>query len=135
MKKTKKKLKKLSWHKDRAWKAMSIYIRMKYADENGYAVCYTCRAPDHWRQLHAGHAIQGRHGKVLFDEDILRPQCAYCNIFRGGEYGKFAARLIEEHGLEWYNKKQDDSHGEMKRTRSDYDEIVEKCRIALRGDE
>jgi hypothetical protein len=119
--------KNLRWHKDRAWKAMSQYVRMKHADESGYSMCYTCGVAAHWKELQAGHAIQGRHGKVLFDEEIIRPQCLYCNVMRRGEYGRFAAKLIQEHGLEWYIKKQNESHGLLKMTRGDYDEIAEKC--------
>jgi hypothetical protein len=46
--------------------------------------------------VQAGHAISGRNGAVLLDEEIIRPQCVHCNIFLRGNYPEFTIKLIRE---------------------------------------
>jgi hypothetical protein len=46
--------------------------------------------------MQAGHAIPGRTGAVLLDEEVIRPQDAKCNIWGRGQYHIFAAKLIRE---------------------------------------
>lgn len=131
-KKTKKTAtKKISWWKDKAWALMSEYIRRKHCDSEGYGNCYTCNVNMHWKQLQAGHAIGGRHGKVLFDEEIIRLQCVYCNVYKRGNYGIFAVRLDAENGVGWYEMKEKASHGEMKRSRKDYEALIEGLQLKL----
>ena len=112
--------------KKKVWKAFSIYIRHQTKE---YIPCYTCGQVNHWTCLHAGHAIAGRHNGVIFDLFLVRPQCAKCNIYNGGEYGKFAAKLIREFGLEWYEAKQrlcsKGSSRIVKYTRDEYIEMLQ----------
>ena len=96
---TKKSLKK------KTWKVFSQYIRLKYADEDGYVTCYTCGKRLFWKKAQAGHAIGGRTNSVLFDEELVRPQCKRCNIFLGGNYQVFITKLIKENGFAWWEKK------------------------------
>lgn len=90
MPKTKKpNLKKL---REKAWKAFSIYIRRKYADRNGNCKCVTCDTVKHWKEMQAGHFIDGRTNSILFDERGVFPQCYRCNCMLSGnkvEYFRF----------------------------------------------
>ena len=119
--------------KNKAWKLVSEYVRRKDADEGGFVGCYTCGAPLHYKlEAQAGHAIPGRHGAVLMDIDIIRPQCRRCNVFMGGRYEIFAAKLIRENGLEWFEKKLEGSRRVVKLTRSDLEDIIEKYKTKLK---
>ena len=118
--------------KNKAWKLLSEYIRRKDADEGGTTNCYTCDLPIHWKyEAQAGHAIGGRHNAVLFDVEILRPQCVACNVFRRGNYPIFTTKLIKENGMEWWEKKLEDSRQLVKLTRDDYEEIIESYKTKL----
>jgi hypothetical protein len=86
------------------WSLLSKYIRNKYA-VNGYDTCYTCGKVYPIKKSQCGHGIGGRGNAILFDEQLLRPQCYGCNIMKGGNYDVFHAKLIEEHGLAWMKKK------------------------------
>jgi len=110
--------------KDKVWKVFSLYIRTKFA-KNGIVACYTCdkQMPIHLSQ--AGHAIGGRTNSVLFDEEIVRPQCRRCNIFLGGNYPVFVTKLIKENGLEWWEKKLRDSKKVKKFTVSELKDLLE----------
>lgn len=118
--------------KKKAWKLLSLIVRQGAADANGYVTCYTCGQREHWTMMDAGHAIGGRHGAVLFDEDIIRPQNKRCNIFLRGNYPVFVAKLIREHSLEWWEKKLEDSTKLKKYTQSDLLEMIESYQSRLR---
>lgn len=98
------KAKTLTYYKKRAWASFSKYIRLKYADKQGMENCYTCLNPKHWKEMQAGHGIGGRNNAVLFLEEVVRPQCAGCNLFGGGKYAIFTRRLIDELGLDKYDE-------------------------------
>ena len=89
----KSELKKLE---DKLWKVFSEYIRLRDSDENGYIVCFTCSAVQHFTNMDAGHAIGGRGNAILFSEEGCKPQCRNCNQFLGGNYKVFRQNLGEE---------------------------------------
>lgn len=79
--------------KKAAWGWLSLWIRRKAADENGYVKCVTCGAMKHWKEIHAGHFIPKKRGlSVYFVEKNIHPQCVSCNMWNGGmliEYTRF----------------------------------------------
>ena len=92
----KKKKDTLTTAKDKAWKAFSKYIRLHYADENGYVKCVTCGFTDHWTRQQAGHFIDGRSNTVLFDERLVYPQCGFCNISLRGNKEKYTEFMLKQ---------------------------------------
>lgn len=120
----KKKQRTIGCLKRKCWSVFSEYIRRKDADEGGTERCYTCGGLAHWKELHAGHAIPGRHNAVLFDEDIVKPQCPVCNVWKGGQYHIFATRLIKEHGLPWWEAKLKGSKRVLKWDRVDLEDKI-----------
>lgn len=114
----------LSSLKKKLWKVFSEYVRRKDADEGGTERCYTCSDPKHWKELHAGHAIPGRHNAVLFDEEIVKPQCPVCNIWKGGQYHIFATNLIKENSMEWWEAKLESARRTVKYTHADLEEMI-----------
>ena len=114
----------LSSLKKKCWKLFSEFIRRKDADEGGTERCYTCLTPKHWKELHAGHAIPGRSNAVLFDEEIVKPQCPICNIWKGGQYHIFATNLIKEHSMEWWEAKLEGARRTVKYTQADIEEMI-----------
>lgn len=124
--------------KERAWSLLSQLIRRREAEKQGggYLQCYTCGDIHPWNSaMHAGHAIPGRTGAVLLDEEIIRPQCAKCNLKapfgRGGEYHIFAAKLIKENGMEWWDAKLVAAKQVKKWNRIELQEKIAAYRIAL----
>jgi hypothetical protein len=114
----------LSSLKKKCWKVFSEWIRRKDADEGGTDRCYTCGKLAHWKELHAGHAIPGRHNAVLFDTDIVKPQCPPCNIWGGGQYHIFATKLIKENSMEWWEAKLEGARRTVKYTHADMEEMT-----------
>ena len=120
------KAKTLTYYKKKAWASFSKYIRQKYAGEEGLAICYTCGKVAHWKQLQAGHGISGRNNAVLFMEEVVRPQCAGCNLFGGGKYSIFTEKLIDELGLERYGELVKMANQTVQFKIFNYQEIAEK---------
>lgn len=116
----------LSSLKKKAWKLFSEYVRSKHP-----AVCYTCGESHRRKSLQCGHAIGGRHNAVLFDEEICRPQCVACNVFRRGNYPIFTTKLIKENGMEWWEKKLEGARRIVKLTRSDMESLIAQFKDKL----
>jgi hypothetical protein len=115
--------------KKKAWKTLSLYLRRQAANSWGYATCYTCGARDRYKNLQAGHAIGGRGGSVLFDIDLIRPQCVRCNIFLRGNYTVFTTKLIQEKGMDWWEAKLASSRIVKKWSRADLEALIARYSV------
>ena len=130
----KRKQKSLSQLKKQAWCLLSQCIRKEAAQRNnGVCDCYTCPATLAVSDAQAGHAIGGRHNAVLFDEEIIRPQCCGCNIFKRGNYQVFITKLIEENGFAWWQMKLAGSKATIKYNRLELELLIEGYKERLRG--
>ena len=127
----KKKQKSLRLLKAKCWKVISEYVRRLGADEGGTNDCYTCGKLAHWKELHAGHAIPGRHNAVLFDVEILRPQCPVCNLWKDGMGHVFSTKLIKENGMEWWDKKLEGASRIVKYTKGDIEQMIQDYKAKL----
>ena len=119
--------------KKTAWKLLSEVVRREAADQYGLVDCYTCGPRHHWKQIQAGHAISGRTGAVLFDEEIIRPQCYACNVPMRGNYQVFVAKLIKENGMEWWDRKLSESRSVVKWSRADLEAKIESYKTRLQA--
>lgn len=122
----------LSQLKKAAWNLLSLIVRKSHADEGGTVECFTCGKLLYWKESHAGHAIPGRTGTTLLDEEILRPQCVGCNIFGGGQYHVYATKLIKDKGMDWWENKLIESKKVRKWSRVELEETIEKFKQRLK---
>jgi hypothetical protein len=88
-----KSLAKLKKELDRVF---SLFIRQKYANEDGMVKCYTCSTVKHWKEMQNGHWIPRNNLATRFHEDNCRVQCVGCNMFQKGMPDVFAVNLIKE---------------------------------------
>ena len=117
--------------KARCWKVFSEYIRRREADEGGTAYCFTCGQPKFWKELHAGHFIGGRTNSVLFNEEIVKPQCLMCNVFLGGNYGPYTLKMLDLHGREKVEEFMALKHQTKKYTKSDLEDLIQTYKQKL----
>ena len=118
--------------RDKLDKVFSLYIRQKYADDNGNVACYTCGKAKHWKELHAGHFVSRRHLCTRFDERNVKPQCPGCNLFNQGNAPIFAQRLLTDYGSKIIDELLEKSKGTCKFTRSDYEDLINQYQIKLK---
>jgi hypothetical protein len=76
----------------------SIYIRLKYADEELNVKCFTCDKVYHYKKIQNGHFYSRGILSLRYDEQNCRPQCYGCNIARSGNYIEYYKRLEKEIG-------------------------------------
>jgi hypothetical protein len=126
-----KKQKSLRQLKSQCWKLFSEYIRRKHADEGGTVECISCGKLLHWKDSQAGHFIGGRTNAVLFDEDIVYPQCRTCNIFKNGNYAAYTIAMLDLKGRTWVDEKLAQKHQTVKFTRSDLQEKIDDLKVKL----
>lgn len=78
----------------------SRYIRLTYADADGFVNCYTCPKRLFWKEIQNGHFISRGYLATRFSEDNCRPQCVGCNMFGGGKQVEFSRKLeLEKKGI------------------------------------
>ena len=123
---------KLKTLKRKLWNIISRYVRIKASNDFGYVTCYTCSKPFQWDDVDAGHGISGRSNSVLFDLELIRPQCRYCNRMKHGEEYIFGTRLNEENGVGWYEQKKIDSRKPLKYYRTDLEEMIDEYKQLLK---
>ena len=117
------KRKSISKLKKEVWALFSKYIRQKYADDNGYAQCYTCGDIRPWKELQCGHLMDGRTNAILFEERAVRPQCYQCNCLKSGLKEVYIPRYIDEEGRDTYDELMKLKHTTVKYSRADLEEL------------
>lgn len=109
--------------KKKAWTTFSEFIRRKSSDENGNSKCVTCGKVAPWSELQAGHFVGGRTNSVLFNEDIVFPQCVHCNIFLRGNYQAYTLFMIDTAGRDNVDKYLDLKNKTLKLSNQDLKNI------------
>lgn len=66
---------------EKAAKLLQRLVRLKAADDNGYAQCVTCDKVDHYKLLQGGHFIPRTRTIFKLAEFNIAPQCPGCNMF------------------------------------------------------
>jgi len=112
--------------KDKAWKAFSAYIRQKYADFSGFVACVTCGIKKNWKEMQAGHFIDGRMNAILFEEDCVHPQCYSCNCMKHGNKVLYYKFMIKKYGQDLIDKLIHLSKQTKLMTEEDYQNIYDK---------
>jgi len=100
--------------KDKAWKAISQYIRHKECIETTgdpeYGTCCTCGRVKNRIELQAGHYISGRTNSILFVEDGIHIQCIYCNMYNEGNKSEYERYMLDRYGKEKCDRLKDLKH-------------------------
>lgn len=84
----------------------SQYTRLKYADKNGMAECFTCGKRSHWKSMQCGHFMSRKHYSTRWDENNVRVQCPSCNVFQYGKQYEFGLKLGQQLAEEMHLKSQ-----------------------------
>jgi len=77
---------------------LSLFVRLSFADKNGFVQCYTCPNKKHYKKMQNGHYITRSIRNTRWRIDNCRPQCYGCNIMHGGNPITFRENLVKELG-------------------------------------
>ena len=89
--------------KKKLWTLVSKYVRAIHS-KDGYCICYTCGVRKPIKEMQAGHGFSGRGNSILFELDIIRPQCYGCNCCNSGKLDIFTYKLRKELGDERFDE-------------------------------
>ena len=103
----------------------SIYIRMRYADDNGYVKCATCPTVLHWKQMDCGHFRLRANLSTRWNEHNAAQQCRLCNGSEDGEYYDMMYYLVQKFGAEIIEDVISKSRTEWKPMQYEIDELTE----------
>lgn len=84
--------------KAKAWKAFSMFIRLRDADEHGMVTCCTCGVRKHWKEMDAGHYITRAKASTFLDEGNAHGQCSGCNRWQGGKFYEHMLFIVRTKG-------------------------------------
>ena len=76
----------------------SQYIRLRNANAQGIAECYTCGKKDHWKKLQCGHFMSRKSYSTRWDDMNCNVQCVKCNMFEQGMSYVFGLNLNKDFG-------------------------------------
>lgn len=120
--------------KDKAWAEFSRFIRirdcLRFTGDPTLGKCVTCDREYPFKQLQAGHFIQGRGNAVLFDERLVYSQCVGCNgnppIGKGGNYVEYFVFMEKEWGREMIDEFRALKHKTVIYKIPDYERMAEE---------
>ena len=110
----------------------SVYIRKKYADEEGMVACYTCGKIQAWQHIQNGHFISRSYLATRWHENNCRPQDVGCNIFGNGKPLDFEEKLKKELGADYVEEMKASRHQILKLDRHWYLKEIEKYKTLLK---
>ena len=134
----KRKTKTIGKLKKEAWILLSKYIRLKYADKDGYVSCVTCPPPGtrkHWKEMQAGHFVpRGRGNACYLLEENIHPQCHRCNINLSGNPSAYAKYIKDMYGSEKIDELEMLGRTTKKFTTKELEEIIQDLKQKLNED-
>jgi len=111
----------LSVLKREAIQVFNAFIRRRDLKKSG-GRCYICRNPG---AIHAAHFIHNKNA-VRFNEMNVNLCCLLCNVFKSGNLGEYALRLIEDYGLKKMQELRQQAVKPMRFSREYLEEKIKK---------
>jgi hypothetical protein len=102
----------------------SQFIRLFYADENGFVKCYTCGAIHHWTKIQNGHLFSRARLATRYDLMNCRPQCCGCNVMAHGNYQVYFPKIIKEIGQSEFEQLEQRSMEAVKISTGQYQDLI-----------
>lgn len=86
--------------KQKLWQLCRRLVKIKHKKSDGTFQCYTCPQVllEGQNQFHTGHFISSSicSTAMRYDLENLRPQCATCNVWKGGNWVEFETHLRKD---------------------------------------
>ena len=105
---------------------MQKLVKIKAADENGYASCVTCGKTAPWQELQGGHFISRVKTIHKLLEENIHPQCAQCNGPLRGNYIPYTLYMEDMYGREFVEELHRTKNEGRKYSRPEIEEIIEE---------
>ena len=105
-------------------KWFSLYIRLRYATDEGLCQCFTCGKVAHYKSgMQCGHFQSRRFMATRYDERN-QIQCVKCNMFEQGMQWQFGLNLDAKYGEGTAEEMQFKARQIYKLSRIDYEDKI-----------
>lgn len=108
-------------------------VRIKAADDNGYARCVTCNKVAHWTELQGGHFIKRRYTAHKLLEENVNPQCPRCNGPLGGNDVAYTLFMQDTYGPDFVRELEATKSQTRKYTRSEITALIAELKDREKG--
>jgi len=105
-------------------KWFSLYIRLRWATNEGLCQCVTCGKVAHYKEMHNSHFQSRKHLSTRWNEQNCQVGCVRCNVFNYGEQFKFSIYLESKYGKGTAQELEYMARQITKVSRSDYEENI-----------
>ena len=103
----------------------SIYIRLKYADEDLNVQCFTCDRIYPYKKMQNAHFWGRTHLSTRWDEENCYPGCYGCNVAKNGNYIEYTLRLQKHLGEQAFEALEQRKNQTKKMGKADYQELID----------
>ena len=114
---------------------MQKLVRMKAADQDGYAECVSCGVVKHYKELDGGHFISRSFKYHSLREENIHPQCKRCNRFFTQCHDDYRRYMVDMYGEDFVQWLTDTKWTAVKLYRSDYEDIIAELQEKIKDQE
>lgn len=116
--------------------ALQKLVRLKAADDNGYARCWSCGVFFHYKEMDGGHYLAaGCSSYWALREENVHPQCKGCNGF-GMKFGiasqQYTVSMIDHFGRDFVTHMLETKSKPIKLYKADYEDMLKDFNEQIR---
>ena len=120
--------------RERADRSMSLYIRTKYASDNGLVKCITCPAIKPISEMDCAHFVSRGKAATRFLEENCHPACRGCNRMMPEQHmRRYTLFMIDTYGRDFVDELETKSREICRHRMSDYLDIEAHYRGLLQS--
>ena len=109
---------------DQAATLLQYYVRIKFADFNGFVRCVTCGAVAHYKDMDGGHFIPRKWAATKLVVRNVHPQCKDCNGPKRGNLIPYTLYMSDTYGRRFVDDLYRLKHTEKSFTREELGEYI-----------
>lgn len=109
----------------------SIYIRLKYADEDLNVQCFTCDRIYPYKKMQNAHFWGRTHLSTRWDEENCYPGCYGCNVAKNGNYIEYTLRLQKHLGEQAFEALEQRKNQTFKPTKDWYLDKIDEYTVKV----
>lgn len=118
--------------KKKADEVFSQWIRISAIDPTDDLVkCVTCPAKKPWKEMQAGHYETRGTIYLRYDERNVHPQCVGCNVFKKGNYPRYATWMLKTYGPTILDELEEESQTLVYNARTLYEDVISQYKAKI----
>lgn len=130
-----RKRKTLAQDVEAAARLLQRLVRLKAANDSGYALCVTCDNWFHYKEMDGGHFISRNNKAVKLVEENVHPQCKGCNGFKMKDsltVLRYRNWMVDMYGEDFVKELEQKAYETKKFTREEVQDLVAYFKVEIK---